>query len=90
MNHKLIAASLTGLALAGTVYSVSQAPKEPQAQVETVDCKIKGNVSASGEKIYHMPSDQYYDVTEIDRSNGERWFCSPEEAKNAGWRHSKR
>lgn len=55
------------------------------------DCNIKGNISYNtGEKIYHLPEDQFYDVTEIDESNGERWFCSEEEAEEAGFRRSLR
>lgn len=49
---------------------------------------IKGNISASGERIYHMPGDMYYEETVIDTSKGERWFSSPEEAESAGWRRS--
>ena len=51
---------------------------------------IKGNISYStGEKIYHLPGDKYYDNTEIDESAGERWFSSEFEAQAAGWRHTK-
>ncbi len=52
-------------------------------------CTIKGNVSASGEKIYHLPSCDSYDKTSIDEGRGERWFCKEEEAGNAGWRKAK-
>lgn len=53
-------------------------------------CNIKGNISVtSGEHIYHMPSQDYYDQTGIDFSKGERWFCSEQEARSAGWRKSK-
>lgn len=52
-------------------------------------CNIKGNISSSGEKIYHVPSGQYYEQTVIDESKGERWFCSEGEAIRAGWRKSK-
>lgn len=52
-------------------------------------CPIKGNTSSSGEKIYHLPGQKYYDKTVIDESRGERWFCSENEAVNAGWRKSK-
>lgn len=54
------------------------------------DCDIKGNISSSGEKIYHVPGQDFYDVTQIDESNGEEWFCSENEAKDSGWRKSKR
>jgi micrococcal nuclease len=51
---------------------------------------IKGNISVrTGEKIYHMPGQRYYDETIIDESQGERWFSSEEEAQAAGWRKSK-
>lgn len=52
-------------------------------------CNIKGNISSSGEKIYHTPGQKYYDKTVIDESKGERWFCTEEEALNSGWRKSK-
>lgn len=52
-------------------------------------CAIKGNISTSGEKIYHLPGQKYYDETVIDTSKGEKWFCSEEEATAAGWRKSK-
>lgn len=54
-------------------------------------CVIKGNISSStGEKIYHMPGQRYYDQTTIDPEKGERWFCTEEEAIANGWRKSKR
>ena len=54
------------------------------------DCTIKGNISNSGEKIYHLPGGQYYDLTRISNEEGERYFCSEDEARKAGWRKSKR
>lgn len=48
---------------------------------------IKGNISfTTGEKIYHVPRDRSYKNTYIDTSKGERWFCTVEDAKSAGWR----
>lgn len=52
-------------------------------------CNIKGNVSTQGERIYHVPGQKYYNDTRISPSHGERWFCSEEEARAAGWRKSK-
>ena len=53
-------------------------------------CNIKGNISAkTGERIYHMPGQIYYDKTVISLAKGERWFCSEAEAIGAGWRKSK-
>ena len=57
-----------------------------ELQQET--CLIKGNISYNtGEKIYHVPGCPHYDATVINTNYGERWFCSEEEAINAGWRH---
>jgi len=52
-------------------------------------CRIKGNISAGGEKIYHVPGGKYYDQTVIEPGKGERWFCNEAEAAAAGWRRSK-
>ncbi|QKD19518.1 thermonuclease family protein [Mesorhizobium sp. NZP2077] len=53
-------------------------------------CNIKGNISAGGERIFHVPGQKYYSVTIINQAKGERWFCSEAEATAAGWRRSKR
>ena len=58
--------------------------------VPSGECNIKGNISSSGDKIYHMPGQQYYEVTKIDESKGEKFFCSAEEAEKAGFRASQR
>lgn len=52
-------------------------------------CVIKGNISSSGEKIYHLPGCGSYVKTSIDEARGERWFCSEAEAVDAGWRKAK-
>lgn len=50
------------------------------------DCKIKGNISSKEEKIYHLIGCDSYNLTKIDESRGEKWFCTEEEAVSAGWR----
>jgi len=53
-------------------------------------CGIKGNISLrTGERIYHLPGQQYYDRTVISPEAGERWFCTEEEAEANGWRRAK-
>ena len=48
---------------------------------------IKGNISRNGgERIYHVPGSSSYEETIIDESAGERWFCTEEDARRAGWR----
>jgi endonuclease YncB( thermonuclease family) len=57
----------------------------PEPDPLPAECRIKGNISASG-RIYHMPgSPDYYKVV-IDPAKGERYFCSEEEARACGWR----
>ena len=52
-------------------------------------CEIKGNISFdTKEKIYHIPSDRFYDQTVINPAYGERWFCTPQEAEANGWRRT--
>ena len=53
-------------------------------------CRIKGNISSKGKRIYHVPGQKYYDKTRIRTSAGERWFCSEADARAAGWRKSRR
>lgn len=49
-------------------------------------CRIKGNISRKGARIYHVPGGRDYERTRIDTRAGERWFCSEREAQAAGWR----
>lgn len=53
-------------------------------------CKVKGNISAGGTRIYHQPGQAFYEQTGINEARGERWFCSAAAAQAAGWRASKR
>lgn len=53
---------------------------------ESAGCDIKGNISRNGRRIYHVPGSPSYRQTVIDTSRGERWFCSAEQARQAGWR----
>ncbi len=70
----------------------AEAPAEVPAEAGEVvafdsgDCGIKGNISARGDRVYHMPGTRWYARTVIETGTGERWFCSAEEAEAAGWR----
>ena len=63
---------------------------EAAAKKKPSRCLIKGNISRSGTRIYHVPGGAYYKRTKITPSKGERWFCSEAEAGAAGWRRSRR
>ena len=55
-----------------------------------IGCGIKGNISkTTGERIYHVVGQKYYRSTVINPFQGERWFCSEQEARAAGWRRSR-
>lgn len=73
------AALATGIAILATAMLTS-----PMAS--SIGCDIKGNVSDSGERIYHVSGQKYYGETVINPLRGERWFCSEEAARKAGWR----
>jgi hypothetical protein len=52
-------------------------------------CLIKGSVSVdTGERIYHVPGGRGYDETVIKPAQGDRWFCTEQEASDNGWRRS--
>ncbi len=71
-----------------TTQSVGQCPTG--CTTELPRCDIKGNISSSGEKIYHMPGQRDYDKTKISPEKGEKWFCTEEEAQTNGWRRALR
>jgi len=60
-------------------------PQHPSAGEPSASCLIKGNISRSG-RIYHLPGGASYTQTVIDEARGERWFCSEQQARDAGWR----
>lgn len=70
------------------------------AQVLGVDLKveelnrsypmIKCNVSESGEKIYHLPFDPYYDKIKIRHQHGEFFAQTAREAAEKGFRRAKK
>lgn len=64
------------------------APAAASASAQPGGCQIKGNINSKGDRIYHVPGGRSYDQTQIDTSDGERWFCSEDEARAAGWRKS--
>lgn len=52
-------------------------------------CPIKG-VVAGGTKVYLLPWSPEYERGRIQKTRGERWFCSEREAVNAGWKAATR
>jgi micrococcal nuclease len=75
-----------GRGLWGACPITSPSPTATADETSKGSCDIKGNISTSGEKIYHLPGCGSYTKTKIDEDRGERWFCSEKEAQEAGWR----
>ncbi|WP_322990853.1 hypothetical protein [Hoeflea sp.] len=65
-------------------------PSPVKSSRDTKQCLIKGNVSINtGERIYHVPGQKFYNPTKITPRYGERWFCTESEARSAGWRKAR-
>ena len=70
---------------------ISNHPASPTSEIYNTEsnsssCIIKGNISSKSERIFHVVGCKSYNQTVIDESKGEKWFCSEQEALNAGWR----
>jgi endonuclease YncB( thermonuclease family) len=49
-------------------------------------CNIKGNIDKnSSDRKYYLPGCAQYDFTIVEKDLGEDWFCSENEALNAGF-----
>lgn len=53
-------------------------------------CALKGRVEPDGRRIYLVPGDPQYEGARIDEDRGDRWLCSEDEARAAGWRRFRR
>lgn len=60
-------------------YQAAEETEEPDE-----GCTIKGNINSRGDKIYHTESSSHYEQT-----IPEAWFCSEQEALDAGFRAPK-
>lgn len=89
-------AALIGVSAAGFAWSSGNLPPLSSlvpvpAGYASANCDIKGNISQdTGERIYHVPGQRYYERTVISPRYGERWFCSEADARAAGWRKAMR
>lgn len=65
----------------------SESEERPETAHPEAACQnplIKGNINSRGDKIYHRPGDSHYEQTKP-----EIWFCTEEEAVDAGYRAPK-
>lgn len=65
------------------VREAQETVKETTERIELAQRPVKGNVSAGGEKIYHLPGQSSYERTDPDET-----FATEEEARNAGYRRA--
>lgn len=87
-------AKLTGSSLQnGILEQASNSAKEQQLGIYSPtcrpktapnNCQIKGNTRA-GTHIYHLPECDNYTQTNIDLSFGDQWFCTEQDAREAGF-----
>jgi cold shock CspA family protein len=90
MQTVITVAVIAILALLATEFSGSRSPS-PITSITKPGCSIKGNISLeTGNKVYHVPGAEDYESTVIDRSKGERWFCTESEAIANGWHKAPR
>jgi hypothetical protein len=80
-------AEATRMARSANATEVAEIEAQEEGQI---DCVILGNISRTGEKIYHVPGGLLYSRVKIDLKRGEQFFCSEAEAQAAGWRKSLR
>ena len=59
-------------------------PAEKTAGENT--CKVKGVITATGARVYYVPTDQGYDSIVFDPAFGGELMCSEELARLDGWR----
>jgi hypothetical protein len=55
------------------------------AAADRGECAIKGNIGSGNDRVFHVPGSPAYSQTVIDETKGERWFCTTQEALDAGW-----
>ena len=62
----------------------SECASEPKA-----GCLIKGNLDRMDKRWYHLPSFRHYEQTTINLEHGDQWFCTEEEAIEAGFERAR-
>ena len=56
------------------------------AEDKKVGCVIKGNISRLDKRWYHLPSFRHYSQTKVNLDQGDRWFCTEDQAIKAGFK----
>jgi len=86
-KKRWIFAVIAAFLIAGVYIAITNHQAQVASAPQCAHPTIKGNISfTNGDKIYHVPGDRTYNLTYIDTSKGERWFCTVADAQAAGWR----
>lgn len=87
------AAAIAGRGLHASKVQAPSAHRKARIKVQAPPadgCVVKGNISSRGAHIFHTPGQRDYTLTKINTAQGERWFCSAQDARQAGWRAARR
>lgn len=85
-SERVVTGNILNACANNQIQNIPVQQQEQQTSKRDSSCNIKGNISKNGTKIYHTPQSRWYKNTQINIQDGEQWFCSPQEAENAGWR----
>lgn len=66
-------------------YKKARAALGPQTTPPSADCALKGVRGGDGALVWRAPGSPGYEILTVDEGKDERWFCSPEDARAAGW-----
>jgi len=97
-NRKMISSGLVSYSSTGTEYDAGNLSAYREIKDKKLgifssrcrqkdpvdDCDIKANIR-SGKKFYYLPDCLYYDQVVVDQSFGDRWFCTEQQAQDAGF-----
>lgn len=89
-RHLPLVSAIPGLICVGLVFFIfdmlSGAGLVAAFGAAVADCQIKGNIDlVDGTRAYYLPGQDRYGAIRIHPADGERWFCSEEQAVAAGW-----
>lgn len=52
-------------------------------------CLVKGSYDKRGHRWYHLPEFRHYEQVVVNLENGDQWFCTEKEAREAGFRRAR-
>jgi len=53
-------------------------------------CLIKGNLDKNDHRWYHLPEFRHYQTTKVNLLSGDQWFCTEQEAIEAGFEKARK